>query len=496
MLLGARLVLEKRLVSLLVAGTTRRCRRLDTFEDLEHAEPMTPTKARRFTGVLATLIGVTCGEAPGSSSQPYSRVEVLFAEAQAAAQEVLEDDLPENLKVRIATPEDVRRALLEENAKLHAGLLDDGWAERVSERTLAKYDADSNEALLSLSVLEQAARILQMPKLTSDGAVRALLVHEIAHADAENRYGAVRVIGSLSDLDAVRAFNAISEGYAQHVARRICDAQDWSDDLEIVSRAFVATPPSDLPEGTLPDLVVRERTARDFEMYVEGERFIAALERAGGSEAVERAFREPPSDPFLIYRPDWYLYPELRPETEHDLAAGLAGALEIVPATASDSFYESLTPALLRAELSNLRAEQIEPLFASLRGGRRVRLDAPKKAKGAAAVLTLLELDGVAKAGEFVRAVEENVRLRDVSLHHGEVFIFDTQYLSLESSGLSGFSARRHIGIAGEEHYAQMVVASRGRLVAEVVYLNRKGDLEELVKVAERALTLAGASSD
>ena len=143
--------------------------------------------------------------------------------------------------------------------------------------------------------------------------------HEYVHALQYGTYdiGALEeAVGENSDADS--ALSALVEGDASFLQQRYFQQHLTSRRSEILRTL------ASFPEG--PEVPVAVSDSLIFP-YVAGPRFVAALFRSGGWEAVDRAYAEPPQSTEQILHPEKYLEGEapievLLPEVEAALGDG------------------------------------------------------------------------------------------------------------------------------------------------------------------------------
>jgi hypothetical protein len=120
-------------------------------------------------------------------------------------------------------------------------------AEVYARGLFARYSLQQHEVLIRPANFEDLAELLEMPAVNSEGQVMCVLLHERVHAAQEELYAPSQVIPELRGADAVRAHNAVLEGHAQFVARRVAERLGLADAFETFTRSIAkaARPPSD-----------------------------------------------------------------------------------------------------------------------------------------------------------------------------------------------------------------------------------------------------------
>ncbi len=330
---------------------------------------------------------------------------------------------------------------------------------------VARYSIAENAILIRPGSFAEFAEVLGIPEVDSPGQVMSVLLHELVHAADEELYGCASTRRGLRTADAGRAYNAVLEGHAQLVARRLAEELGLAGSFEVYTRSLSAAPraldASGIPSG--PSALVAT-------IYEDGESFVEALHRDGGDDAVRRAFSNPPADLSLISHPEWFLHPEARPRPGLDLAAGLdvlAGALT------EDWLRQqaSLSEREFAAKLALLEEQEIAPIAGTLRQARRLRaVLGPSSLKGEIS-LTLLELDSAEASTRYVEAYFRARKLRDEARKQGSVRTAGAVYETLSPPDPSGVFYEKTIVLGNDSARMRGLCLVDGRVVAELVVL-------------------------
>jgi len=411
-------------------------------------------------------------------------VDQLAAQVVPLVRKELGVRFPDGIPVRLASTEEIAAALEKENLPIFRTLLGDSkqaetqatqFAAMLAPALLAKYPLGGREVLVSPGAFTRLAERIGIPELNSKAALRAVLVHELVHAAADELYDLKSVFASRTSADQVEAFNAVIEGHAQHVARRICAANGWSRGFGIYDRSISAPPVlGDSEGGAGMDLLLRQQAELFAWLYHDGERFIAALEAAGGPAAVARAYREPPRDSAVIFEPGWFLHPETRPKLAFDFEGALDAFVKDYPEKEWSATRTGISKAQLRTALSLLPSETVERVLRGLRNVRVISIT-PSNAPGSRLVsLVLYEFGSPADAAFFLAADDRLMRIKDAKMTEGAIRILDSSYGRLEEEGASGLIAEKTVSFQGQKIPVLTVVAVRGRLGAELVFSNQK----------------------
>jgi len=191
------------------------------------------TEARLREAYAASL--AACAKAFGKELDPA--VPLAFASREEIAEVVTRENLP-LVKLRVAD---------EEAAMAEARQLSDKLAEGV----YGKFSWADQKFLVVLGAWEQHAKSLAMPELTTDAALRAVMVHELCHAYDDRRFGFAERLATADSRDAIVAINAVIEGSAQLQSRRICGQNDWLPGFEAMREAVGKIPATVLAQGEL-----------------------------------------------------------------------------------------------------------------------------------------------------------------------------------------------------------------------------------------------------
>ena len=448
-------------------------------------------------GLTAAL--ATAQQASAAEMVTEARVRAAFDEARTAVEETLDVRLEPAVELRFVDAGELVESLVAENLPALLRQAPDrdaaerearAFAEATAPLLIAKYAWQARAIVVVLDTWNGQAQALGRPELGGDEMLRAVLVHELVHAIDDVEHGLEALFAKIDSRDTAAGVNAVLEGHAQHVARAVCAARGWTKGFQDFTDAIGALPEQPgIDEGTL--LFQRIASAGERTAYHDGERFIAALERAGGRDAIARAFRDPPKDGQTVFHPEWFLDPSSRPKSTYDLDAGI----DLFAARFDDATWNasrsSLQPAQLQASLGLLPAETSKRIVESLRGSSVIVLQprADPASKFVAAIV--IEFDAEESALFFVEAARGLSRIKDETMKEGAIRISASSLSDLATGGAHGFilHKRMHNGplafdVSGSE-------VARGRLVVETVFSAEPiedGEHEQLVLAMLEAL--------
>jgi hypothetical protein len=147
--------------------------------------------------------------------------------------------------------------------------------------------------------------------------VRVTLVHELTHALQDQHFDLTELVNEDLEPGQANAHRALSEGDATRIENRYADEELTGDERDAydaenqsedeAGRAAVAEVPSFLVAGFgVP--------------YALGQPFVTMLDSRGGNDAVDDAFRDPPSTEEHLFDPASYLAHEGAEDTDLGLA--------------------------------------------------------------------------------------------------------------------------------------------------------------------------------
>jgi hypothetical protein len=427
------------------------------------------------------LLLLTQAALSSSGEITRERLDAAFADARAAVEKTLEARLPEDLTVQVVEPEEIAARVADENlpsllrqfpdpetARAQAQVLGEAFA----QIAFAKYAWSTSELLVAPSTWTALAAQLERPALTGDGALRAVMVHELVHALDDAAFDLGASIERLDNPDAIAAFNAVIEGHAQLEARRVCVQAGWTEGFECFTESIGALPPSAEEQGEAELLLLRLQIDTVATAYYEGERFVAAIQAAGGPEAVARAFRDPPRDGETIFHPEWFLDEKLRPAVRYDLESPLDLFAERFASDAWLTSRQSIQPAQLEAALALLPRESIQRIQSTLRGNRTFVAQPRQAPASKLVVLAVMEFDAEESARFYLEAVRQLGLLKDEVMKTGEIRIVESEYADLDLPSGQGLLQRKRMQVGPQTVEVASVSAVRGRTVVETIFSN------------------------
>ncbi len=359
------------------------------------------------------------------------------------------------------------------------------FAESMAPAVMAKFDTTAKEILVEQDNIEDLADQLDIPELRTPECLQAILVHEAVHAASEAKFSWSKRLSKCRDADAILAYNAVIEGHAQHVARRICKKRGWTGAFEKFTSSVGKVPEI---ENAIARQLARMNAVSFSWAYHDGERFVAAIAEEGGEKAVARAYTEPPTSPSVIFHPEWFLDPSKQPKLEFDFATGLA---ELAKAFGADDWTESrttLTPPQFDAAFALLPKEDVERIKKQTRSNRVLVLNWTAQPGEKLIAAGVYELDSYTEAAYFVAAEERLLRAKDEAMAKGMTRITSSTYAPLQLEGSLGTHATKKVAFPGGSVDVAVVVLARGRIAVELMVSNHDVERDRLVSLAAKLL--------
>ncbi len=333
----------------------------------------------------------------------------------------------------------------------------------------AKYSWSAKEFLVVTENWDRQRTFFPELRLTADDALRVVMVHELVHALDDRAHDFTKLLSTASSAERVDALSAVLEGHAQFVTRAVSTRAGWSDAFERVTRAIGAIP-AEAADGEAQRMLLELQSQSIRFAYVDGERFVAAIDEARGAEGRAALFRMPPTDLEEVANPAWYLDPDSRPEALYDLSP----AVEHFIAQYDDSIWSTSTfaptPAQLAAGLSLLEREDVKRIRKAIRGVSMAQLYPTADPQAKVAIVAVIEFDTQASAAHFVDQMVELSRIKDETMTTGQLRITGSTNSPVERPGAAGWIFEKRMVNGTFEFEMTSADARAGKLVVETTF--------------------------
>lgn len=409
------------------------------------------TEARLREAYAASL--AACAKAFGKELDPA--VPLVFASREEIAEVVTRENLP-LVKLRVAD---------EEAAMAEARQLGDKLAEGV----YGKFSWADQKFLVVLGTWEQHAKFLAMPELTTDAALRAVMVHELCHAYDDRRFGFAERLATADSRDAIVAINAVIEGSAQLQSRRICGQNDWLPGFEAMREAVGKIPATVLAQGEAVALIARGAAAATTFAYHDGERFVESVLAADPKDGHERLFRTPPREEELILNPAWYLDPASRPAVLYDLKPAFDVLLAAHDPEVWSEVRSQTTAQQIAAGMTLLPKASVDAFSASVRNAAIAQFTYKANPQAKMVIGAVLEFDSEASAARWLDLADQLSNLKDQAMKKGQVRIVGSERKELVLPTSRGLLFRKHMKAGLFKFDVVSIDMQRGRIVVETI---------------------------
>lgn len=424
-----------------------------------------------------------CAKAFGKALDP--ELPLAFVSRDAMAETIERENLP-IVQLRIADAEEAAAAAKQLAAALARG-------------AYAKYSWADDRFLVALETWQEQVRLLELPELASDAALRAVMVHELCHAYDDRRFAFAKRLIEADTEESVKAINAVIEGSAQLQSRRICGQNGWSAGFEVMREAVGKLPKSVVRQGEAIAMLVRSMVAAATFAYHDGEEFVAAVVAAEPEGGLERVFRAPPREQELVLNPAWYLDPKLRPAVLYDPAPALDRFQAAFDGETWNAGRAQVTAQQMAAGMTLLPPEDVERFTRSVRNAQVVQATPKANPQSRMVVCVVMEFDSEASAAQWLGLAERLSKRKDETMATGRVRIVGSERRELVGPDHRGWLFRKRMKSGGKEFDVANIDLQRGRLVVETVLSGEPledAEHERLVLEVLAAVRLRTATDD
>lgn len=341
-------------------------------------------------------------------------------------------------------------------------------AENRSLSLVAKFAAGSGEILVLPGTMEWLARKLKVPRLLSAELTGLILVHEHVHALDEQRFGAVKRIAKLRTPEEVEIWNAILEGHAQHVTRRIYLGEGKEDLFREYEEMILKIPPGLLEgEKHLASIVLASFKFS----YVDGRKFFDALAKERKETYESDVFAAPPKSKAVILNPETYYHPEKRKKLR-DLSPLWEKLRGHFPEEKWLITRREVDRSSLRAAFGDFaEKEELDRALGHFLGGGTF-FASDRRSPGSCVVVLVCQADGAEGAGKLYETAIAALRTKADRLKEGPVRILETRFEEFESDVPDRLiTYRQRMSVGGTEVAARGLFFAVGAFFVEVDYI-------------------------
>ena len=434
-----------------------------------------------------------------AQSDADAALQEMGARAQQAVAKAIGHDFDGPIRFRYVERSDLRAAMKDELLPQMAAQFGEGDAAEDAAKMvanvhayslLAKYAFASGDVLVCESNRKAFAHALDMPELASDATLQAILVHECVHAAAQQRYDWVAKLNSLKNTDEISAFNAVLEGHAQFVARRVCTEHGWLESFERFTKTIGMTP--DIENDDEGAKQLRRSAAISLSWaYYDGEEFIAKIHEADGEKAIAKAYATPPDSPGVIFNPEWFLKPSTRPAVDFEFDRAFDAFEKPFAGDEWMRVRRSMAAAELKGAMAALPKKDVDRAVSQI-VDTKTSICKWKSPPGEKLVVgAVFVLDSHAAAASFLALEERLSREKDKLTATGSIKLLESTYTNCDDGEVRGLHVHKRVQFRGQEANISTVNMCRGRAVVELLYSNYEIDQKAAIAAARNLLDLA-----
>ena len=421
----------------------------------------------------------------------------MMREAMPAVEKATGRKFRDPVWARLSNRADVQRALTEElipQMKILEPTADAAQSRTLAERSalafgeilVAKYAWKSGTLHLISATIRKMAELLEQPGLLERSVIRVIVTHELVHALDYQEYALFENFGASKTSTELDIWNALSEGHAQHVTRKVCEAIGDLASFDKYEQAILAGPPS---LGEAERYLASVMTASLKLAYVDGRAFFDALEKTGRKTYVEDVFRKPPKSKVVIIKPDRYYAPPG------------AVAADFDPAPAFDAFAKDFGPewsrrtqeldhSMLRASFGSfIDAKKVDEVIDGMLEGRVFVLNPKNAPQDKIVAVALIQLRDAEAAKKMAEASIELSKAKDKKLAEGRIRITKAEYATAPlKEGGSFMRIRKSMSIQEQTIEVGSAVGAVGEFEFELILSNEEADDARVTAMIEALL--------
>ena len=384
---------------------------------------------------------------------------------------------------RVSSRGDVERTLVEEfipqmrilepsAGPEEAPKLAQRYAKLYGSILIAKYAWKKGVIHIVPESFRTLAKTLERPALLDRNVLRVIVTHELVHALDYQEYDLLRDLSAAKTLADLEIRNAISEGHAQHVTRRVFDAAGELAAFETYEQCILAGPPS---LGEAERYLASVMTASLKLAYVDGRAFFDALEKTGRKTYVQDVFRNPPARKNVILRPEEFYNP--KPESTFNPAAAFEPfGKEFGPEWSRR--VQELDQATLKATFGSfIEAKDVEAALKGILEGHALVLNPKADPQGKLVAVALVRTESAEAAKRIFEASVQVSKAKDKRFTGTPFKITKAEYGALALPGeIPNVLIRKRIAVQDRELAVTSVVGLAGDFEFELVLSNEEAD--------------------
>lgn len=415
-------------------------------------ELLTPEALNALRDEAAGLVE----KATGVALSPRPPVRRTTREKLAA---VLRVEIAPQMKVALPDATEAQRA-----AQLELAV------KQLGQFAMGKFVVAERAIMIAPENFAVAAKALKQPRILSRDWLRVVMIHELVHAVQQQQWQALSRFPQVEDTEALHVLNAVVEGHAQWVTRRVLTAEGNGALFDDFERSIVALP-AGLDKAT--EIMARVQLAQLEFAYVDGRKFFDAVAAERGADGLaEAVFGKLPASRRQVLEPARYLKP-----------TAVATKLDMAPVWKAlvaehvgwGQVRRPLDLPTLRGAMAPLKdPERVGKALRTVIGAEVLVLH---RAGGRQQLIiaTCQHADDAA-ATRFARLNEDLTRAKDAQMKTGAVTIESANYEDLGVEAAPGVYAVKVVVAGAQRITVRVAMARVGRFTFEVIWQGIEGD--------------------
>lgn len=372
---------------------------------------------------LIALALLCCLAAPGVAEEAPTAwdddafLQQALSEAIPLVEQVCEATFPERPKLATATAEDLEAILVVEMGGIFKKFGADSeagarmMAKALAGALAAKYEPATKTIHVSPDNIRRLVKVIGAPELASKEMIRALLVHEAAHALDFMRFPTLETERQTRETkEGVQVVGAVLEGHAQFVAEEAAKITQAPKGFEQFTRLILSQRKTDDPAERMAGQVFSSEIRF---AYGKGHAFVRAVHEARGRKGLDALLARPPSRIREIERPALYLDPEAARQDRIDFTPVLDSIEKALKAEGHRTMRQRLMATLLTGVYAPLGPERAEAVAAKFQDGWS-QMGSP--GPGKLMVVALLAFETEADAEAYLEEMEALLHAKEAQL--------------------------------------------------------------------------------
>jgi hypothetical protein len=349
---------------------------------------------------------------------------------------------------------------------------------------VAKYSSRDDCIHVMPETMSRLAELLHAPAFKSEGTLRVVVTHELVHALDGQTMKVFDKIPEAKTRTELEIVNALLEGHAQHLTRRIFAERKEVELFDGYERLILAGPPGQSEaEKALATIATQSLKFA----YLDGRAFFDGLAKTGKASYIADAFKNPPKEKNGILHPERFYEPPA--------AAGPVTDVEPVFEAFAAPYKEAWSRNKSDIDESSLRtvfgdfvdAKAVDEALKTLVSARTIALT-PKAAPGSRLAILLVGEHKDAAAAERFRDLSIALsRAKDERMKTGSIRIVKSETETIKTpAGHPLTLITKTLAVPGQEVVVRTACSARGGFNLEIIFSNAESTPEGIAGTVDQ----------